>query len=132
MFRCPECGQGKTIVLRDQNEIMLVVTMNDEMNEIESILQDDVEHKGETEYTDRIAGASPLQHVICVKEECGVSNELNQWTLAFQDPLMFFDMEELCHCGGELWMDKIPYTNKYGFICEDCEWVKPKKEISGS
>lgn len=63
---------------------------------------------------------------------CHETHSMEDWIAASEQPMEFFDVENLCGCGGELWMDRIPYTNKYGLICEKCEWVKPAVIVSGS
>ncbi len=64
--------------------------------------------------------------------ECDGTGTTNDWIRAFEDPTIFFEMELLCHCGGELWMDQIPGTSQYGFVCEKCNWVKPNAKVSGA
>jgi hypothetical protein len=63
---------------------------------------------------------------------CGEVHTIQEWQDALENPMDYFDAENLCGCGGELWMDRIPFSNKYGMVCEKCEWVKPNVVVSGS
>lgn len=116
MFRCPNCGQAERI-----NFNGMVITQNEEMTKV---YVDGEERKG--------IKLAPGFEIECHK--CPEGNPSEKWMEAFEEPLMYFEMEhdQLCHCGGELYMDVIPGTRKYGFVCEKCEWVKPKKEVSGA
>lgn len=113
-FRCPQCGQAHEMVTAKYT-----FTMDKEMTKI---LVDDIDPTGGIHITWN-------EEVTC--KECSTANDIQDWVTAFEDPLMFFDMEQLCHCGGELWMDQIPGTRNYGFVCEKCNWVKPKAVVNG-
>lgn len=114
-FRCPECGQAHEMIVKDSK-----FTMNKEMTELKI--------NGEPFFDG--AGIDGDQDVTC--GECEGTHDIQNWILAFKEPLRFFETEQLCHCGGELWMDQIPGTRNYGFVCDDCNWVKPKAVVSGA
>ena len=116
-FRCPNCAQAQEMMMTNGDE---QYTMNKEMTEM---------------YYEGKQLVEPFQ---CIASEpmtcraCDETSDFENWVTAFNDPLAFFEMEQLCHCGGELWMDQIPGTRDYGFVCEKCEWVKPHKRVSGA
>ena len=116
-FRCPACGQA---------HVMRVDGFHLEMNKEMNVLTIDGAKlsEGSKLYV-------PEGHMVSC-EECDEANLSENWVLAFEDPTMFFDMEALCHCGGELWMDQIPLSNQYGFVCEKCNGVKPNAKVSGA
>lgn len=115
-FRCPSCGQTHEMRTAP-NECY---TMNNEMTNM-SYNGDDV-----------ISELEMLPSVSAECPECNEANDFANWARAFKEPLVFFETENLCHCGGELWMDQIPGTRNYGFVCDDCNWVKPKAVVSGA
>lgn len=118
-FRCPSCGQAHEMELDGKT----LITMNKEMNTI--FVNGEELTDGQTL---QVGGCETIK---C--HECHESDHTpEEWATAFTDPLKYFDMEALCHCGGELWMDQIPGTSSYGFVCEDCNWVKPKAKVSGA
>lgn len=115
MFRCPSCAQAHQMKIDDQT----IFTQNKEMTTL-YLNQNEVE-------SDTTLRSNP--DVACTK--CHEVNPLKLWEDAFADPGRYFDADNLCHCGGELWMDQIPGTSTYGFVCDDCKWVKPKHTVSG-
>jgi RNA polymerase subunit RPABC4/transcription elongation factor Spt4 len=116
MFRCPKCGQAHEMKWADT-----VLTQNKEMTKI-------FVNGTEAENVQ----VTPTLEVTC--NNCNETNTVEEWFDAFAEPLKYFEMEhgQLCHCGGELWMDQIPMTSSYGFVCEKCEWVKPNQKVSGA
>ena len=118
-FRCPVCGQAHEMHIT-VDDVTTVITMNKEMDALY------VNEKHVPAGTLKVDGDI---EIACPK--CTMKNRVQEWIIAFDDPTMFFDMEQLCHCGGELWMDQIPGTSKYGFVCEKCEWVKPNRVVNG-
>lgn len=75
--------------------------------------------------------------IIPMEAECKCSfcdhvDSFEEFHNAWVTPIDYFDAEQLCHCGTELWMDRIPYTNKYGLVCDRCGWVKPDSIVSGN
>lgn len=133
MFRCPHCGQGKEIHYRGTRNEKITVIMEDTMQKVDSVIYKDntcLPEQAEKFVKMMTNINKGTQDVQCTK--CKETNPLDKWVEAYTDPLKYFEMESLCHCGGELWMDKIPGTSSYGFVCEDCGWVKPKAIVSGS
>ena len=67
---------------------------------------------------------------------CNEEHYLQDWFLAWDDPLRFdtIETEHLCHCGGELEMDRVPNSQppKYAWVCVKCQWVKPNESVSGA
>ncbi len=114
-FRCPQCGQAHEMIVGEHR-----LTMNKEMTELYMDGEKDPE------------GLDITGSLLVTCTECNEESPVETWKDAFDEPLMFFEMEQLCHCGGELWMDQIPGTRNYGFVCDKCNWVKPKQVVSGS
>lgn len=141
MFRCPECAKvGKILISKEQS-----ILANRDMNKF-TVLK-------EPFYTGNLAQAlmnlrqqmslddlgydehgkliiSEEDTVVCYL--CGHSDEYHIFKEAWQEPMDFFDAENLCSCGEEIWMDRIPNTNKFGLQCDKCGWVKPKSVVSTS
>jgi len=62
---------------------------------------------------------------------CGQKSINDIYRRAFVHSIDYFDIEQMCSCGGELWMDKLP-NGRYGLQCEKCGWIKPNVSYSGS
>ena len=133
MFRCPDCGQGKEVSFIIPAGVPVRLIMKDEMDEVETVIVDGEGEAAESPETFvETFKTSEEQDIECAK--CSETHTIEEWRDAHAEPLKYFEMEneQLCHCGGELWMDQIPGTRTYGFVCEDCDWVKPKKVVSGA
>lgn len=135
MFRCPNCAQCQTIEVTLKNGEKYEIIMNKEMDKVtfkNDIMTIDPEHALHESVMNRIKGETSLeQHIECPK--CNEVEALEQFFDAKENTLNYHEMsdDQLCHCGGEMYMDNIPGTTKYGFVCEDCNWVKPKKVVNG-
>lgn len=134
MFRCPGCGQGKEMFFQGTRGERLHMKMSDDMEKVEDIFWKHTHHHT-PESQERFLKMIPKvigQEIECPR--CPEAHTLEEWLEAKTDTLKYLEMEDsqLCHCGGELWMDVIPGTKNYGFVCEKCEWVKPKKVVSGA
>lgn len=136
MFRCPKCGQGKEMHYRGTRREELILTMKNTMEEIEEIFYKHTHYRPEAakERVDQYLAMLEKNQDQTIKCPSCESNEytLEQWREAKTEPLKYFEMENLCHCGGELWMDQIPGTTSYGFVCDKCNWVKPNAKVSGA
>lgn len=133
MFRCPSCGQGKEMYFKGTRGERLHVVMEDDMEKVNHVFYKYTHYREGAE--DKFLKMIPKvigQEIDCPR--CPEAHTLEQWLEAKTDTLKYLEMEDgqLCHCGGELWMDQIPGTTQYGFVCEKCEWVKPKKTVSGA
>jgi predicted RNA-binding Zn-ribbon protein involved in translation (DUF1610 family) len=142
MFRCPHCGQAQEIVL---NERMSVINVNEKKDghglegtylAVQGSLPDtwtEVNREAKDEFKLMIVQFYPTGDIPCVNPDCGELEHIDNWLKTWEDPLYsgHLESENLCHCGGELWMDKIEGTNQYAFICEDCGWVNPNTKVSG-
>lgn len=133
MFRCPNCGQSQKmkVSLPNNEEMTLYMDANTEQYAmvVGGALHPKSEEKGQF-YKEQLLNTDASQLTQC--HNCYDTHEIEVWIEAYKVPLKYFEMAELCHCGGELWMDQIPGSNKFGFVCEDCEWVKPNKVVSGA
>lgn len=63
---------------------------------------------------------------------CKVENTFADWNKAWEHPGEFFDGDNLCGCGGELWFDRVIGSNRFALACERCGWEKPKAVLSGA
>lgn len=135
MFRCPNCAQCQSIDLVLKNGEKYKVIMNKEMDKAtfsNGILTIDPEHALHESVSKRVKEEISLeQNIECPK--CNEVSTLEKFLDAKENTLNYHEMpdNQLCHCGGELWMDNIPGTTKYGFVCDKCNWVKPKKVVNG-
>jgi predicted RNA-binding Zn-ribbon protein involved in translation (DUF1610 family) len=133
MFRCPDCGQAHEIVAKLPNEEKGTFLLNEEMSEMTLIVLGtpiEEDHPKQKEYEQMVGDIDQSQEITC--PECGFQDTLKNYIDAFNDPLRYFDTDQLCHCGGELYMDNIPGTSNYGWVCEECGWVKPNAVVSGA
>ena len=62
---------------------------------------------------------------------CNHTDTIEHFSLAFRQPLNFFESETLCGCSGELWMERDVYRNRYVMMCDRCGWIKPNHSYSG-
>src|SRR5205085_11327205 len=69
------------------------------------------------------------EHLAC--PSCQNVHSFEKYVEAWNNPTEFFDIEEICWCGGELWWDRVPKSSRYALVCERCEWENPKDIISG-
>jgi hypothetical protein len=151
MIRCPNCGQAHSMTVEYKGDVYLV-KLNEEMTEqtlfVNGVPADGKNPKREEwiKQFEKIPVDTVVKCDECHEVKTTVQrvvkdgdmtteklkhNTIKDWLDAFEDPLKFFEMEQLCHCGGELWMDHIPGTTQYGFVCEECNWVKPRATVSG-
>ena len=133
MIRCTGCRQSINFAVEadDKTTIFRFDLVNENITEAAETETDELTH-----LTDEQCSALLLQlqgdtyaQVKCM--ECKETIEMADAKLAFADPSAFFEEENICHCGGELWIDQIHNTPTYGLVCEECGWIKPKSGISG-
>lgn len=62
---------------------------------------------------------SENEDAVCVS--CGKVHNIEAWNDAFSTPEDFFDMDDICACGGEVLYMFNPYTRKYELCCEKCK-----------
>jgi hypothetical protein len=135
MFRCPKCAQGKTVTVRGSRREVITITMTDDMREVEEFFHKHThirEDEAKRTYMRKILNNRKDQ--LCECPKCKESHTWGKWEDAKYNALKYFEMDDpqLCHCGGELWMDNIPGTTAYGFVCDKCNWVKPRAKVSGA
>lgn len=132
MIRCKECGQSKAFSLKNANG----EDIHFELNEINThVVKADTEADVlEQEIALAVETALLAADELEITCKCGHTQDISEARTAFEDPLEYFETENLCHCGKELWMDQIPGTRTYAFICDDeeCGWIKPKGAVSGA
>lgn len=115
-FHCPSCRQSCEFPVSDK--------LRDELKradpaEHERIFAEMIED-GKNEF---VNGDFPLD--ICVKcPLCQKRLPLVNWFMAGIEPLMFFDTEELCRCGGEFWLE-IASGLQTVSRCDRCGQIRP-------
>jgi hypothetical protein len=148
MFRCPHCARVYKLPLSKNYSLIA----NHDMNRF-TVMNERVYEEGEKAKNlarqflafehEALSLTDAYQYVQSMGEEihpndpiscpaCHQEALLSTWKEAFESPIDFFDAEHLCGCGNELWMDRIPGTNKYGMVCDRCGWHKKDTIVSGS
>lgn len=136
MFRCPSCAKVWKLPLQHD----LCLFMNKDLNKITIEYQpirwsgpykviEDLEHLADTMVQDNNLQFIDADNIPC--PTCGNIHSFVKWNEAWNTPGDFFDGDQLCSCGGEMWFEKVPGSNRYALACEDCGWEKPKVRISG-
>lgn len=137
MFRCPCCakvwklrltGGYSLLAHKDLNRWQIVsepVKLTGTFIDVKDLM-DLAEKMDELGITFDFKGDNFLECPSCLNW-----STFEAWHKAWNFPGDFFDADQLCGCGGELWYDKIPGTSRYALICEECGWVKPRAIISG-
>lgn len=139
MFRCPKCAQSRRMELKLPNEEKATLRNSKDLKEMKMFIvagDDDFigvevaeDHPQRKEYEQLLMQVDREQIICCFS--CQIEEKLNEFILAFSNPMDYFEADNLCRCGGEFWMDNIPGTKDYGFVCEKCNYVKPKEKVSG-
>lgn len=137
MFRCPACAKvtklpltkGHTLLAhKDLNRWTIEktpVSIPGKVAEVTS-LSDLIDKLNEHGLELDAQGDNYLECYICQ-----VASKFEAWVKAWDFPGDFFDADQLCGCGGELWFDKIIGSNRFALQCETCGWIKPRAVISG-
>lgn len=139
MFRCPCCAKVSKIRLTKGHSLLISKDMDKLW-----LVKEPIRLAGLNEWIPNDLGV--MAHLLETKEleldtqgdnflecpSCSTWSKFEAWNHAWNFPGDFFNADQLCHCGGELWYDPIPGTNKYGLVCEDCGWVKKGRTISSS
>jgi hypothetical protein len=123
MFRCTSCASMKKFILFNDGYDLHYVD-----NEHCFYLVDESTQK-------KITSSSDLLYFMNKISEC--SSCKNHDTLqalndAYNNPMDTFDKENICICGTELWLDRIPNSNSWAMVCDDCGWYDKSKIYSGS
>lgn len=132
-FRCPYCGQAHelrfTFEAEDlrlkQNPTMDTVWLERIRNGVTERFNED-----EREYDHYVHALANMIKIPC--HHCHETAPKWRWTHAYQNPLLYFETENICHCGGEMYYQGSPGTDRFGLICEKCNWIKPGSAISGA
>lgn len=144
MFRCPNCGKVHKIKLKDGHSLLATKNMDKiwyvkepfyEGNLAKALTNMLFEMRVDNEYPGYTKDGS--KEIVADNDivECSYCNHkavFSDFVEAAVNPVDYFDKEQMCSCGGELWIDRIPYSNRYGLQCEDCGWIKPKSVVSGN
>lgn len=132
MIRCKECGQSKGFSLKNAMGETINFELNDLGTHVEKAdTEADVLNQDIAVAVEAALLAADELEITC---KCGHAQDITDARTAFEDPLEFFETENLCHCGKELWFDKVPGTNVYALICDDeeCGWIKRTGAVSGA
>lgn len=136
-FRCPYCGQAHELKFTyDARD--LTIKQNKQLTEryIEEVDKSSIVHQtfkyeeGSESYDQLITKVFNEMDVACWT--CRKTAPKWRWTHAFDKPLLYFQTEEICHCGGELYYQKIVGTDSFGMVCEKCGDYDKNKRMSGS
>ncbi|WP_422661653.1 hypothetical protein ACK8P5_26385 (plasmid) [Paenibacillus sp. EC2-1] len=134
-FRCPCCGYAHKMFLTADIKLKQDETLNNLYIEVTNLAGLHIVPYGPM-FHQLIEGKSseypPEIEIPCM--HCGEESPRWKWHDAYKNAYRHLDMDgdQLCHCGGELYMEQIPGTPKYGMVCERCSWVKPRAIISGT
>jgi predicted RNA-binding Zn-ribbon protein involved in translation (DUF1610 family) len=143
MFRCPHCGQAQimpTKLMTGPTEGIYLI--NSDVGRTgfgldKTFLADEKAPANTWKEIDR-ENPEALKDIIWMAVECPKCHEVassEDWFRTWNDPLTseHLESENLCHCGGELWMDRVPnvYPPQYAYVCDKCQWVKPRVRVSG-
>jgi hypothetical protein len=145
MFRCPHCAQVYKLPLSPNYSLLSDTHMQKFYVVKEPFSADNIikafqamEHDAES-IEDALLYVKSKEGVVYGDDypvKCPACHEAHSrmnWVEAFEYPMEYFDAEALCGCGGEMWLDRVPRTNRYAMVCERCQWTPPKAEaLSGS
>ncbi len=128
-FRCPHCGQAHTA---KDNVFDIELRQNKELTVVSILSAGQQVLSPSTRYDGIIAdynndGTQDIKCPVCAKVE-----PFWHWNNAFHQPLLYFEMDTLCYCGGEMYLQKMLMGNSFAPTCEKCGWVKHKSRISSS
>ena len=137
MFRCPCCATVTKLPLTENH----MVLSNKDMTKW-TIEKKPMSISGKVaEVTDLLSLMGTLEklglaldmkgdnYIECY--QCQTYSKFEAWVGAWATPIEFFDADQLCACGGELWYDHVLGTTRYALQCESCGWVKPRAIING-
>lgn len=135
-FRCPNCGQAHAMVVDEVKQLSIEQTPNGSYAVKVKIITPHATHEATINqdlWHDMLDENLTQPGSLMYCPACAKDAPRWQWNDAYHSAFKYFDMDsdQLCHCGGELFMDQIPGTNRFGLICEKCNWVKPRATVSG-
>lgn len=102
MFRCPNCKARKEFKIRNTGYSYKV---------LESLSEDDNPVFQSKEFECKKGNENLMQdyekykyyRMTCMA--CGHKDKVEEFKNAFDDPMKYFDTQNLCDCGGEVWQD---------------------------
>lgn len=145
LVRCPSCGQAHCLAVHsdkiymmrkdyDKNEFGIIC-------EFDSLQSQDFIKACCKEETNRNFYYQDLQKIKFITTSdfavnndteifcpvCCSSNSFSEWKHAYQEPLSFFETEQLCDaCGGEK-LEKFIKKSKF-YVCDKCGLSEPSKK----
>ena len=146
LVRCPHCGQAHAIIVNDntgiylmrkdyqKNEFIVIAEygINDD-GFIDACCKDDTDRQTYFKDLQKQPELSDITQFNVTNETelfcpvCRNSNDFKQWKDAYENPLNFFETDQLCDaCGGE----KLPKVikNKTVYCCDKCGLITDYKE----
>lgn len=138
MFRCPQCAKSHKLKLTNGHSLLMPksmlilyivkepIEMTSKFIPVTNTILDVAKALEEHDLRFDFQDGTKLQCFMC-KEW----SEFDDWVKAWDLPGDYFDADNLCTCGGELWYDNVPGTHYFGLVCEECGFVKPRSAISG-
>lgn len=143
MFRCPSCAKVHKVFVNTTHSVLANKDMNtfwyvkepfakgtvaQAFNNMLFKMNTDADHIGENEFGQKVVSMDD----VCKCSSCDHVALFGDFYDAHLNPIDYFDAEELCSCGEELWMDQVPGMKRYGLVCDACGWVKPDSIVSGN
>lgn len=146
LVRCPHCGQAHALIVHDntglylmrkdyaKNEFIVIAeyTNNDE-SFMNACCKEDTDRKAYFEDLQGFPELSDITQFNVTNDSelfcpvCHESNSFSDWKDAYENPLNFFETEQLCDaCGGE----KLPklIRKKKVYCCDKCGLISDYKE----
>ena len=139
MFRCPTCAKTWKLLMTDGEDVYAFISSKKAnkfyiTKEPIDITNEWIEIKNWNELEDFMLShcmrfverieknkyiPSENDNAVCVY--CGEVHDIETWNDAFLIPEDFFDMDDICACGGEILYMLNPYTKLYELCCEKCK-----------
>ena len=146
LVRCPHCGQAHAIIVNDntgiylmrkdyqKNEFVVIAEYGiDDNTFTDACCKDDTDKQIYFKDLQKQPELSDITQFNVTNETelfcpvCRNSNDFKQWKDAYENPLKFFETDQLCDaCGGE----KLPKVikNKTVYCCDKCGLITDYEE----
>lgn len=146
LVRCPHCGQANAIIVNDntgiylmrkdyqKNEFVVIAEYGiDDNTFTDACCKDDTDKQAYFKDLQKQPELSDITQFNVTNETelfcpvCRNSNDFKQWKDAYENPLNFFETDQLCDaCGGE----KLPKVikNKTVYCCDKCGLITDYEE----
>ena len=146
LVRCPNCGQAHALIVRDNTGLYLmrkdyeknefVVISEYDINDdsfIQACCKEDTNRKAYFDDLQNVPESDDIKQFNVTNDTelfcpvCHGSNSFELWKDAFENPLTYFETEQLCDaCGGEK-LEKFIHKKKV-YSCDKCGLITEFKE----